>query len=73
MPKPRRNKKLRIGDQVIAVFLGTPERCEVIDITENGYKLMTERGIVLPNTNWFNPDEKKKAPWYIDSKYTERI
>lgn len=73
MPKPRRNKKLRVGDQVVAFFLGSPEQCEVIAITEPGYKLMTRKGIILPNANWFDPNEKKKSPWYIDSMCTERI
>jgi len=73
MPKPHRTKKLRVGDQVIAFFLGSRVHCEVIGITEKGYKLMTSTGTILPNAKWFDPEEKKKAPWYIDSVCTERI
>lgn len=73
MFKPQRNKKLRVGDQVIAFFLGVREQCEVIAITERGYKLVTRSGTILPNAKWFDPEEKKRAPWYIDSPCTERI
>jgi len=64
-------KKLKLGDIVGAVFLGTPEECEVIEITDNKkklYKLRMKSGTILPNATWFkllDAKQKKNKPWYI--------
>ena len=71
-------KHLKIGDQVIATFLGSPESCEVIAITDKKnklYKLRMKSGTILPNVTWFkllDVKEKKNKPWYI-VKYVEHI
>jgi len=64
-------KKLKLGDIVGAVFLGTPEECEVIEITDNKkklYKLRMKSGTILPSVTWFkllDEKQKKNKPWYI--------
>tara|TARA_R110000824_G_scaffold5206_5_gene24172 strand:+ start:1999 stop:2301 length:303 start_codon:yes stop_codon:yes gene_type:complete len=60
-------KKLKLGDIVIAVFLGTPEECEVIDITDSKnkvYKLKMKSGTILPGATWEKLLTKPK-PWHI--------
>jgi hypothetical protein len=62
-----RKKKLKVGDLVLAYFLGTSDRCEVIEITEkNSYKLRMPTGTILPGVKW-KKDYEKKTPWYIDA------
>ena len=71
-------KHLQIGDQVIAVFLGSPEPCEVIEVTDKKqklYKLRMKSGTILPSVTWFkllDAKEKKNKPWHI-LKYVEHI
>ena len=68
-------KHLQIGDQVIAVFLGSPEPCEVIEVTDKKqklYKLRMKSGTILPSVTWFkllDDKQRKSKPWYI-VKYT---
>jgi len=66
-----RKKKLKVGDLVRAYFLGTPDRCEVIEVTDkNLYKLRMSSGTILPGVTWhtlLNVKEKKNKPWYIDA------
>ena len=69
----RKRKKLKIGEQVIAVFLGSKIQCEVVEISPMGYKLITPKGRYLPNANWLSSEDKKKVPWHIVSLCTERI
>ncbi len=73
-------KHLKIGDIVSAVFLGTADRCEVIEITDKKnklYKLKMTSGTILPGVTWLknlDAKQKKNKPWYI-TKYlghTER-
>lgn len=65
-------KKLKIGDRVIARFLGEPQVCEVIEVIDKEtYKLQTRRGTILPSTKWKKKcqvDKKGKitSPWYIE-------
>ena len=65
-----RKKKLKVGDLVRAYFLGTPDRCEVIEVTDKDlYKLRMTSGTILPGVTWYsllNAKEKKNKPWYID-------
>ena len=71
-------KHLKIGDIVIAVFLGSPEPCEVIKVTDKKkklYKLRMKSGTILPSVTWFkllDAKEKKNKPWHI-LKYVEHI
>ncbi len=71
-------KHLKIGDQVIAVFLGSPGSCEVIEVTDKKkklYKLRMKSGTILPSVTWFSlldDKQKKKKPWYI-LKYVKHI
>ena len=62
-------KKLKVGDIVGAVFLGTPEECEVIEITDKQlYKLRMKSGTILPGVTWFkllDAKQKKNKPWHI--------
>ena len=64
-------KHLKIGDIVIAVFLGSPEPCEVIEVIdkkEKLYKLRMKSGTILPGVTWLkNLDDKQKKnkPWHI--------
>jgi hypothetical protein len=64
-------KRLKLGDIVVAVFLGSSDECEVIEITDKKkklYKLQMKSGTILPGVTWLkNLDEKqrKKTPWYI--------
>ena len=65
-----KKKKLIVGDIVSAHFLGSPERCEVIEVTDkNLYKLRMSSGTILPGVTWYsllNVKERKTKPWYID-------
>ena len=69
-------KKLKVGDKVIAIFLGSERKCEVVEVHKSSnttYKLKTRDGTFLPNANWAKkcPKDKKgkiKSPWYI-AKY----
>mgnify|MGYP000061782661 CR=1 FL=1 len=64
-------KHLKVGDIVIAVFLGTPGECEVIQVTDKKnklYKLRMKSGTILPGVTWLNlldVKQKKNKPWYI--------
>ena len=64
-------KHLKVGDIVIAVFLGTEDRCEVIEIVDKkkkSYKLKMQSGTILPGVTWLknlDDKQKKKTPWYI--------
>ncbi|MGI9599538.1 MAG: hypothetical protein ACR2L7_00125 [Candidatus Actinomarina sp.] len=62
-------KKLKLGDIVEAVFLGTPGKCEVIEVIDKHlYKLRMESGTILPGVTWLkNLDDKQKKnkPWHI--------
>ena len=64
-------KHLKVGDIVIAVFLGSPEECEVIAITdkkEKLYKLRMKSGTILPGVTWLknlDAKQKKNKPWHI--------
>jgi len=64
-------KKLKLGDIVGAVFVGTPEECEVIEIIDKKkklYKLQMKSGTILPGVTWYNlldEKQKKNKPWYI--------
>tara|TARA_Y100000034_G_scaffold76465_1_gene91882 strand:+ start:357 stop:659 length:303 start_codon:yes stop_codon:yes gene_type:complete len=67
-------KKLKLGDIVEAVFLGTPEECEVIEITDSKnklYKLRMKSGTILPGVTWKKLLVKDK-PWHI-LKYLRHI
>jgi len=71
-------KHLKVGDIVIAVFLGSPEECEVIAITdkkEKLYKLRMKSGTILPGVTWLknlDAKQKKTKPWHI-LKYIKHI
>jgi hypothetical protein len=71
-------KHLKVGDQVIAIFLGSPEPCEVIEVTDKKkklYKLRMKSGTILPSVTWFkllDAKERKNKPWHI-LKYVEHI
>jgi len=64
-------KHLIVGDIVIAAFLGSPEPCEVIEVTDKKtklYKLRMKSGTILPGVTWFkllDSKQKKNKPWYI--------
>ena len=64
-------KLLKVGDIVITVFLGTPEECEVIEITDKKkrlYKLRMKSGTILPDVTWYkllDAKQKKNKPWHI--------
>jgi hypothetical protein len=64
-------KKLKIGNIVRAVFLGTPEPCEVIEVMDKHlYKLRMKSGTILPGVTWYkklSAKEKKSKPWYIEA------
>jgi len=60
-------KHLKVGDIVIAVFLGSPSECEVIEITDKKkklYKLQMKSGTILPSVTWLKLLDKPK-PWHI--------
>lgn len=64
-------KHLKLGDVVSAVFLGTPGKCEVIEVTDKKnklYKLRMKCGTILPGVTWFknlDTKQKKTKPWHI--------
>ena len=64
-------KHLNICDHVIAIFLGSPEPCEVIEVTDKKnklYKLRMKSGTILPGVTWFkllDAKQKKNKPWHI--------
>jgi len=60
-----RKKKLKLGDKVQAYFLGSAEKCIVIEVIDRySYKLQLESGLILPEVSW-KVDMHKKSPWYI--------
>jgi len=71
-------KHLKVGDIVVAVFLGTPGECEVIEVTDKKqklYKLRMKSGTILPSVTWFrnlDAKQKKNKPWHI-LKYVKHI
>lgn len=64
-----KKKKLKVGDIVVAVFLGNPGECEVIEVTDKQlYKLRMKSGTILPGVTWYkllDSKQKKNKPWYI--------
>ena len=64
-------KKLKIGDKVVASFLGASQNCIVIEVIEKDrYKLKTNRGTILPDCTWKKKATKDRkgnitSPWYI--------
>ena len=62
-------KKLKIGDIVIAVFLGTSSECEVIEILDKHlYKLRMKCGTILPGVTWLknlDAKQRKNKPWHL--------
>ena len=65
-------EKLKLGDIVIAKFLGFSFKSKVIEvIDEDTYKLKTTQVTILPSVKWKNKYEldkngKLKSPWYIE-------
>ena len=72
-------KKLKVGDRVIAKFLGEPKYCTVIEVTKKDvYKLKTVDGTIYPSSVWKKKaplDKKGKiiSPWYIEEMYNPII
>ena len=62
-------KKLKIGDIVEAVFLGSSYECQVIEIIEkHKYKLRKRDGTILPNVTWkklLTKPSVKDSPWHL--------
>tara|TARA_R110002020_G_scaffold76093_5_gene193159 strand:- start:426 stop:734 length:309 start_codon:yes stop_codon:yes gene_type:complete len=69
-------KKLKVGDIVVAVFLGTPGECEVIEVIDKHlYKLRMESGTILPGVTWLknlDAKQRKNKPWHI-VKYVRHL
>ena len=67
-------KHLKVGDIVIAVFLGTSSECKVIEVTDKKsklYKLRMKCGTILPGVTWLkllDAKQKKNKPWHILKK-----
>ena len=58
-------KKLKIGDIVEAVFLGSSYECQVIEIVDkHKYKLRTKTGTILPGVTW-KKLLVKDSPWHL--------
>jgi hypothetical protein len=68
-------KKLKVGDIVLAKFLGAPYYCKVTEVVSRDvYKLQTFTGNILPNVSWKKKsavDKRGKviSPWYIEELY----
>jgi len=68
-------KRLKVGDKVVAYFLGSPYTCTVEVVNKSSiitYKLKTRDGTFLPNAQWEKKCIKDKkgqivSPWYIKS------
>jgi len=67
-----RKRKLKVGDRVKCKFLKTEYIAVVIEVTSPGkYKLQytnhNNRITFLPNSEWYDPEDKKAAakPWHI--------
>ena len=63
-----RKKKLKLGDTVLASFLGTTSLYSVIEVLDKiTYKLKcVHSGTILPTVRW-KKDMDKKSVWYIDA------
>tara|TARA_R100001244_G_scaffold41272_1_gene37058 strand:- start:166 stop:387 length:222 start_codon:yes stop_codon:yes gene_type:complete len=65
-------KKLKLGDKVIARFLGDKFQCEIIKVVDKDtYHLLTKRGTTLPSIKLKDKCERDKkgniiSPWYIE-------
>ena len=65
-------KKLKLGDNVIARFLGDRFQCEVIKVVDKDtYHLLTKQGTTLPSVKWKDKCERNKkgkilSPWHIE-------
>ena len=64
-------KHLKVGDVVIASFLGTPNECKIVEVTDKKnklYKLRMKCGTFLPGVTWLkllDDKQKKNKPWHI--------
>ncbi len=57
--------KLKEGMTVMFRMLGELSRGTIIEERENGnYDVRTKSGTIIPNINWYDPQQKRK-PWYI--------
>jgi len=67
-----RMKKLKLGDMVIARFLGESFESEVIEVIDKDtYNLKTKEGTFLSSVKWKDKCEVNKkgkllSPWHIE-------
>jgi hypothetical protein len=65
-------KKLKLGSNVIARFLGESFECEVIEVIDKDtYNLKTKQGTFLSSVQWKDKCEVNKkgkilSPWHIE-------
>ena len=65
-------KKLKLGSNVIARFLGESFVCEVIEVIDKDtYNLKTKEGTFLSSVQWKDKCERNKkgkilSPWHIE-------
>ena len=70
----RQGTKLKVGDRVVARFLGEKKYCEVVEVyAQNKYKIVSVDGTVFPNSPWRKDAEVDKkghitSPWFIEEK-----
>jgi len=70
----RQGTKLKVGDKVLARFLGEKKYCEVVQVySGNKYKIVSKDGTVFPNSPWRKDAEINKkghiiSPWFIEEK-----
>jgi hypothetical protein len=58
-------KSLKQGTEVMFRMLGELTRGTIINEREDGnFDLRSENGKIIPNINWYDPQQKRK-PWYI--------
>ena len=66
-----RMRRLKIGEKVVASFLGSEQDGIVIEIVDKDtYKVQTRSGTILPSCMWEKKAPKNKkgkitSPWYI--------
>lgn len=74
----RQGTKLKVGDRVLARFLGEKKYCEVLEVHGNKYKIISSDGTVFPNSPWRKDVEVDKkghitSPWFIEEKLKIKI
>jgi len=67
-PESNRPTNLKVGNVVIANFMGIPHKCQVTEvISKDTYKLLSTTGTIFGSAKW-GKHLIEYTPWYIVKK-----